>query len=539
MPNLSWLDAKHPVYKTHEERWKLNERRLRGGEDVLDELRPYAWEYEGNLSAADLILERERSGRELSSGYVTRGQTTEHYDFRRREATYVNFPELFALAMTGFMMRQAPEPGSSLNLGSLGNVRRLVSGRPSAAELVYYNVDGAGNDGSQWDLWWMSALRRAMATGHRWIFCDAPEVGAATEADWLAGNRPYLTEYSPLQVPLWHYDKGSLAFSVARFFRPQPRVVRDSLEGMDGNRQHYLLMVREGVEGLGDEYKRGGWWLYDPDKKLELEGDWESTEGQIPLFPLYYDRDRGTAERPSFSRAGLTELGQLAVSYLNLSSAWDFDVWDAAGSVQLLLGVTQDAFNVMTGMLRMGNKMAPVPRDDHTGAAPDVYDASQGAVSAEVFGKRLEIKRAEARELAAMESVGTPDASGRSKEAGFADLKSPRLALMASELEQAQNTAIHFLEQRFRTGRKPTGSVKWDRQFELLDILKHVREIFELETLARLRSTRVGVEGMLKVIKERGLVNDDEQLTEIRQQYEEAAESRSFNDNVEAALLGR
>lgn len=526
-----WLQEEHGVYKSHKERWKRNERRLRGGEAVLDELRPYEWEYAHH--------DEEDTDAILSA--MKRGNLTEHYSRRQAEATYINFPDMYATAMTGFLMRKVPEAGSGLTFGALGNVER-TGRRPSAAEMVFYNVDGAGVDGSQWDTWWMAVQRRAMATGHRWLFCDAPLEGAENEQDWLDGRRPYLTEFSPLSVPMWYFEDGHLAFAVVKEFRPAPLVKNGQLTGMDPQKQHYMLMVREGVEVLGDEFAGGGWWLFDPDTKKvevngeEVKGDWESTGGEIPLWAHYYDRDKGGPSFPAFSRSGLTELGQLAVSYMNLSSAWDFDIWDAAGSVQLLLGVTQTAFNIATGMLSRGNKMAPVPKDDDSGTVPDVYDASQGAVSSQVFTARLEMKHAEASRLAAMESIGTPDASGESKKAGFADLKSPRLALMASEIEQSQNTAIHFLEQRFTGTDTPSGEVKWDREFELMSMVEEVREIFELEALSRVRSQTVAVEGMLKALRDRNFIPNDETLETIRGEYRRAAADRSTREATERTL---
>lgn len=536
MPGLDWLDTEHGVYEMHADRWRINERRLRGGEAVLEELRPFSWEYTEAVSGGPDVKALQDSSSQ--SG----GSTTEHYERRQAEAVYVNFPDMFATAMTGFLLRQAPEPGSALNFGTLGEVGRTRTDKPTAAELVYFNVDGAGNDGSQWDAWWLSVYRRAFATGHRWLFCEAPMGGASSEQDWLEGRRPYLTEFSPLQVPLWHIEDGVLKFAVVRFYRPSPKIEEGTMVGLNPEDQHYMLLVAQDYEGLGDEFKGGGWWLFDPEKESvefegegEAHGDWSMTNGQIPLWPVFYDRDRGTTELPSFSRPAITELGQLAVSYMNLGSAWDFDVWDAGGSVQLLLGTTKEAFNITAGLLQRGNKMVPVPQGDGMTSIPQVYDASLGAVSSEVFTKRLESKRDEARELAAMESTATPESSGVSKRAGFADLKSPRLALMASELEQAQNTAIHFLEMRFGNP-QPQGSVAWDREFELIDALDEIRELFSLEVLSKLRSSTAGVQGMMKVIRERGIITDDKMLSTIEGEYQKSAGDRDTAAAAEATL---
>lgn len=531
-----WLDVKHPTYEIHEKRWLMNEIRLRGGEDVLEELVPFSWEYEQVTDEAGDINSLELA--------VKRGKLTEHFERRQAQATYINFPDMFATAMTGFLMREAPNPESSLSFGHLGEIRREREGDPTEAELVYYNVDGVGNDGSQWDNFWAAAAKRAQATGHRWMFVEAPEKSPATAQDVLDGDRPYLVEYSPLAVTNWHYDKGRLSFAVIRFFRPSPRLEKGELVGLNPDKEHYLLLVRDGFTGFGDQFRRGGWWLFDPDKKLvqdsegkDLEGTWEKTKGEIPLFPLFADRDRGTKKRPAFSRPMVTELGQLAVSYMNLSSVADFDVWDAGGSIQLLLGVSKESFNIATALLAGGNKMAAVPKDDETGTVPQVYDASLGAVSAVVFDTRLQTKREEARELAAMQAAsGTPDASGASKQAGFADLKSPRLALMASELEQAQNTAIHFLELRFGHA-EPKGSVQWPKEFNLIDVMGEVREIFDLERLSGLSSGTLDVEAMMLAIRERQLVSEDDTLKAIENELRGAVTNRDTRRQQESTLL--
>lgn len=533
-----WLNEKHPVYEAWTKDhslpastggtagpgevgpWLRNEIRLRGGDEVLQYLRRFQWETEKG----------------------------EHFRDRKREATYINFPDLFATAMLGHLMREAPSIDQGLSFGGLGPVRRERGTSPTRAELAYYNVDGVGNDGSQWDNWWLGVARRAFATGHRWIFVEAPAEAPRTEEDEIRGLRPYLVEFSPLSVPNWHYDRGQLQFAVVTTSTRSPRVESGRLEGGDFE-EGKLLLVRAGFDGLGSEYAGGGWWMYDGDGEPvkrggdPLDGTWEKTEGEIPLFPLYYERDNGSRDLPSMSRPGTTELGQVAVAYMNLASAADWDFFDAASSITWLLGVTREAYELAMAKISEGSRFPPLP-PGVDGTVPDVHDGSQGAVTAEVARSVLERKREVARELALREATSTPDSSGRSKQVGFEEQKAPRLALLASELEQAQNTAIHFLERRFGIAR-PSGSVSWPREFDLASLIDEIREFFELEQLTGYTSRTLAGKGMALAAEQKGLVTDEDEFEVVRREYEEsagapgdaAAQAAAQDDEIDQALL--
>lgn len=515
---FGWLDDKHAIFEEWEEVWKRNENRLRGGHVVLDELTPFEWEVSRN-----------------SDGSVK--SVTEHYKSRQQKATYLNFPDMFATAMCGHLLREAPEADTALDFGQLGQVRRTDdSAEPTEAEVVYYNVDGVGVQGSQWDNFWFSVSKRSLGTGHRWLFIDATEDAPMNLEDVISGKRPYIVEYSPLSVPLWHFSNGRLDFAVIKQFRSAPKVKDGKLTGMDREKMHSLLVVRQGFDGLGERFAGGGWWLFNPDHEIVMRDDveahkpWESTNGEIPMFPVFYERDSGTPGRPAMSRPALTELGQLAVSYMDMSSAADYDAHDAAGSLLLLLGVSQEAYNIAIGKIKSGNKIAPVPMDEQTSNIPQIHDASTGTVAAEVFERRLEAKRLAARDLASMEATSTPDSSGESKRAGFAEVKAPRLAQMASELEQAQNTALHFLEMRFGHA-KPSGSVRWPREFDLTDLIDEIRNQFDLERLSGLRSTTVGATAMTKAARQNKLINDDEEAKTVENEYRTSANDRTANES--------
>lgn len=500
------LSSTHPVYDNWSERWGRAERRLRGGDAVLPELARFEWEGD------------------------------EHYEARQLQATYVNFPELHATVMAGHLLREAPQPGHGLDFGTLGVVDRRA-GQPEAsrAELVYFNVDGTGSDGAQWDAWWDSVDKRAQATGHRWIMCEASQDAPRTRADEATGRRPYLVEYSPLDVTNWHFERGVLQWAILR------PAIRDL--GVDGSgsgqyRQGFLLLVRAGYAGLGPELAGGGWWSFDYEKKPLQNGDWQKTRGEIPLWPYFYERDpsEGSSTDPSMSRPALTALGQIAVSYMNLSSAADFDAWDAAKSIKYLLGADANVHKTVKQQLEGGSQVVSVPLA-HDGSTVTLVDGSSGAVAAEVFEKRLANKWMEARESSAREATSTPNSSGASKVAGFADVKAPRLAAMAANREQAQNTAIHFLELRFGAV-TPTGSVAWQRDFDLSDLISDIEEHFALEKMTGYRSKTLGASLMVQAAREKGLVTDDKVAKTVEDEYSASAETAGRQQTQTTSLFG-
>lgn len=491
--------------------WLRNEIRLRGGDEVLAELRRFDWEIVGG----------------------------EHYRARQAQASYINFPDLFVAIMIGHLLKVAPVPGKAFTFGQLGSVSETERALVTQADMVYYNVDGVGNDGSQWHNFWAGALRRAFATGHRWIMVEATRRRPQNVAEERQGLRPYLVEWSPTRVPNWNYDEGRLDFVITRPSRRRLRIGENG--SLEGNKPEdgYLLMVRQGFDGLGSKYSGGGWWEFTRDKTqiTGAEGRWDATGGEIPMFPLFYERDTGSDLRPAMSRPGMSELGQLAVSYMNLGSAADFDAWDAATSMQFFLGVDAEAFNLAMAKIDDGSRWVPVPSNQTTQESPTVHDGSMGAVTAEVFASRMTAKRTEAAEIAEHEVTSTPDSSGESKKAGFAEGKSPRLALLADNLEQAQNTAIRFLEMRF--GHKnPTGYVVWPRDFDLVPLLEEIDEMVNLETLSGYRSPTLGAHMMTRAAQERGLIVDEPMRVAVESEYKDAAQSAADNAAAGADLFG-
>lgn len=511
-----WLDTTHPVYDANEALWRKNERRMFGGDAVLDELRPFQWEEKGG----------------------------DHHEDRKAEAAYLNFPALLAESVVGHLFREAPVADENLSFGNLGEVSQPEGEEPSQAAQVHKNADGIGNDASQWDAWWSAVERRAMATGHRWLMVEATPEAPANREQELGGLRPYLVEFSPLAVTNWYYRRGQLQFAIVRIRDRQPTITEDgSTLDRNDREKGYLLLVREGYQGLGEDYVGGGWWKYDPDRDLVDNGSWELTDGEIPLWPHYYERSTGTDELEAISRPATTELGQIAVALMNLNSAANFDAWDAAASVIYATGVDKDGLEAAQDQYNDGSKIVGLPVNQDTHEPPQIHDGSVGAVVAEVFARRTEAMIEQAEKIATQEASGEPGSSGRSKQLGFADVKAPRLAQMASEIENSQNIALHFLERRFGVD-QPSGSVTWTREFDLTPLVDEIEGLFELEALAGVRSPTVAARGMTAAVRDRGLVTEEEEIEGVEDEYRQSAEDRardtrrrvSFRERVDEAL---
>lgn len=506
-----FLDVEHPVYAANKEHWLKLELRVRGSREVLDELVRWQWETEGG----------------------------DHYRARKNQATYINFADTFLNIMVGHLFKEAPAPGGGLNFGALGEVRREIQGEPTFAELVYYNVDGVGSDGSEWDAWWKNQTRLAGVCGHRWTFCEAPkatqEGGTVTVADVQRGLRPYLVGLSPLMCPNWDIESGRLNMVLIRFWKRNLRIAEGGkLEG-NNPEKHYLLLCREGWNGFGEQYA-GRWTVFNEKREAGESGTWTKTGGEIPVAPLYYERDEspeGIADttgsrqlrpvHPVMSRSAVEALTQVAVSYMNLSSAADFDAIDAASSLIFMLGVSKEAFNLADEKMKEGSKNIPLP-PAADGTVPAIVDGSTGAVTADVFETRLSRKEAEAKFLGALEASGTPDASGVSKEMGFMDAKSPRLANMAAELQTTQNSMLRFLELRFGVANPQSAraSVRWPREFNLKPIVDDIEEHLNLQTLTGIVSPTLTGKLMTQAAKERGFLEDDETAKKVQAEYTEA-----------------
>ena len=182
----------------------------------------------------------------------------------------------------------------------------------------------------------------------------------------MNGKRPWLVEWSPTRIPNWHYDTQGLAWAVVLTARRRPTVDENGKMAGSKGENGFMLLVREGVGDLGPDYVGGGWWEFTAkgERIPDAEGVWGGTRGEIPMVPLFYERDQGEdqyenplldpaaagailpTERqaaldprnvtglPGMSRPGITELGQVAIGYLDVASAGDFEVWDAGSGLR-------------------------------------------------------------------------------------------------------------------------------------------------------------------------------------------------------------
>lgn len=496
MRSRRWLTVTHPIYDACKDEWARNERMMRGGTEALDELVLFDWE--------------------LDDG--------PHVRARARQAVYHNFPDRFASMMVGHMMRQAPKIGGTLDFGSLGKVRRLRdAAKPKPAELLFYNTDGRGSDGSQWGEYWTQVCKYAIATGHRWVFVEGPPEAAEDRADEAAGARPIVTDLSPLSVTNWHYEDGMLAWAIIRRTVRRPRLEGDRFVGNKPELE-YVLLTRAGVTAFGDEFADGGWFTFDKNGALTDFGDYDATGGEIPLVPLYYERIRPQDGVPRMSRSGVTEIVNAAVLHMNLSSAASFDVWDAATSVTALRGVDEKGFNLFLEMVERGNRWAPLPVNEDTKQMPDVVDASMGAVIADVFAKRIGQVKSEVVELMLNEIQVSPDASGVARRVSWTDVRTPKLVVFAANTGTAQNAVLRWVEQMWGTAQgEPSASVEWPSEFDLIDPQAVATGFFDMEKLAGVSSPTLKTKVMVLVAKANGFLGDDAEEVTVEREYRESA----------------
>ena len=537
-----WLNDESPLHEEMDWLWEQNERRFEGGHNVHPELWRFDWEtgtYGGVSNLRDGIAFRDFEGSEWSGYNVPNVNGKDnfnnggilapgyHYWRRQRSAIYVNLMEAYATDVTGQLFKHAPAPSVGLDFGALGEVRRIQDiDTPTLAELIYYNTDGIGSDGSQWDSFWSMQLKLAMATGVRWIYTDAPTEAAVFRRRERLGFRPYLVGFSPRQVWNHHYDRGQLQWAIVKIPSPRPRLVDGRFEK---NRAQFdsLVLVRAGNQDLGVEFAGGGWWRFDPDGEQVQgqQGTWERTEGEIPMAPLVYDRHDRLIGRP-----GLTELGNASIALMNIQSAADFDAFDSAGSVIAVRGVDEGSFNLFIQKVREGNRYAPLKAvDDGTNkTVPDLRPATEGLTAADVFEKRITAILRSADRIRGAESTSAPQASGLAQQAGFTLSNVPRLALVAGNLETTMNASIKSLEQR-GTRQKPSGSARWTRKFELITLTSSAQAILQLEAIAGINSEELEATVIVAAAQDEGFVPDNAKRTVIEN---ELRESRRKKDQM-------
>ncbi len=512
----AWLGQKHPIWEEGVEEWVRNEKLIQGGRQVvLDELITFDWE--------------------LATG--------PHLTGRHATAVYYNFPDRFADITTGHLFRDAPLPDVTLDFGGLGRVsREKKTDTPSPAELLYYNTDGIGSDGSQWNPYWASVARMAMATGHRWCFLEGPPEEPGTVAREMAGMRPYLTDFSPIDVTNWQYSHGRLDWAIIRRSVRKPTL--DARGRFQGNKPstEILLLVREDCTDLGATYAEGGWWTFDAEgNERDHVAGWEENDGNPVFAPLYYDRVRPQENSTRMSRSGIFEIGQAAVLDMNLQSAANWDLWDSASSVKALAGVDKEGFNLFNEMVRAGNRYAPLPTNEDTKLVPHVEDVSTGALVQQAFDARILANKDMVLTLMLNEIQISPDASGAARRVGWTDVRAPRLAKFASEIETTQNIMLHGAEGSWkRAGAtvERSASVQWPRAFDLIDKLQAGGLFLEMERMAGVSSPTLKAKVLVGAAQSVGLLGDDDEEKTVLAEYEKSAEDAAKAQAQLGAVLG-
>lgn len=522
-----FLKETHPVHKAHADEWDRRERLLRGGVDVIEtELERFEWE--------------EANG--------------QHYKHRKRQAVYPGFGEVFVRTMVGHVLRDRPAAGDGLYFGGLGNVDR-TDGQTEAsrAEQVFYNVNGTGGDGQQLWQWVAAVFQRAGATGMRWVLTESPPWSRPgqqpTVADEQAGFRPYTVEFSPRVVTNWLRERGQLQWCVIRIRQDTRRVVNGSFAGAVDEPGYYLL-VRKGHAGLGAEFAVGGWWKFDDsgEKIADADGRWDRTRGEIPISLAVWEWEDATTaadETPlPLARGGTTALDNLSVAYMNAKSAWRSNMWRAAGGPTMLLGVDSDTWPIAREQWMSGASLIGVPHSRDGTHQVQIAHSGAAAVTTGAFKELLSDMTDEAERMMIQMASSTPDSSGRSKEAGFAETKAPRLTLLAENIESFMNTTLRFVELRYGIA-SPSAYVTMPREFDLTPVEQDIHDFFETFRMSELRSSTLESEAMVRLAEARGLVNDEnrEVVTgELRESVDTSVaarrQGRTQEDELDAILAG-
>jgi len=483
------LSSKNPVFVKmggDTGLWAKNERRLRGGYDIVDELFP--WDYE------------------------TKGQG-EHKE-RQDRAVYVNFPARMTEKFVGHLSREAPRPGDAVSFGPLGEITPTPAGELTRADMLYRSVDGTGDYGTDWVSFFDGVQKRAMATGHRWLVVEMPAVPEEsrgkqmTKADEDAGQRPYVVEYSPTKVPDWHYDNGVLQWLLVKYGVRVPKVEGGKFEAVEEERT--TLYVRSGYTGLGTSFMLGGWFMYDAEDKLIDFGDWERTNGEIPAVPFFYDTDKTT-----FSRPATTQIGQIAVAHMNLGSAGDNDAIE--GGIRRIwgLGIRPEEHEQVVKQVKAGSRFVSISTSSAEGRNPQIIDSASASANEAVESRMT--RHEESAAFLAMDELRTgANTSGFARQMEFFNVKSPRLALMARHRSAAENAILRYAILRWGEMDTSSAFIKWKPDYDPSPVIKDVAEVFALLTEREINSTTLDTLLVKVVLEDKGLA-----VGEIGNQYQQ------------------
>lgn len=519
--DMRWLDVKNEIWVKNQEMWKREEDRFFGGDLVKKELIRFDWE---KVNGA-------------------------HYKARQSISKYINLGKLSATNITGHVSTKRPLPGAGFSAGSLGDIRprEKIDGPMSRAELIWYNTDGIGQDGKEWPVFWDGVADRAEATGIQWVMVDVPRVDEKlgqilTLADEQAGMRPYLVNYSPLRVTNWWYHNGELQFAVVRPSVDEPFVTTKGDLSMPQLQQRgYYLLVRKGCTILGNDYAQGGWWLWDSVRQPLDSGTWEKTQGRIPMFPVFSESDPGTDDFPAMARSQTAELSQAAIGIMNLISARNFDVWNAAMSKIFVVGLDVKGSKVVQETYNDSQVVAvpAIRHDDGTVTLPQIKDGSTGAVSAEVFEKTLAAEFEEARMLMIERATSDETSSGAKNVASFAEGTSPLLVRRARNRQMAETSALFFLELRWGVTNEPSGFAVYPNNYLLAPLVDAIDAMFDTLRRSAAESVSLTVDLIMQALDERGLMPEDVPRETIRAELKASLMQNQALKVAKASTLGQ
>lgn len=509
MPSLPFLTHTLKLYTDHLDGWNRDERRHYGGDAILQELPQW------------------------------KGESADDHQVRLRTAGYLPLPKSHTLTLTGHLSSQTPMP----EFGQLGKPRERsrITGPPNMAELILFNLDGAGQDGKELMAYTDEVNERALATGYRWTLVEMPtlqrlaEIRASrrgvpredtaavarfagdvanapvTMQDVLEGFRPFPVEWGPQVVPFWWpISGGPLDFAVARIPIESDVMVSDSGE-IVGDVDGFYLLVRRGYRGLGDQWANGGWWKLDSEHAVVSEGTWDQTLGQIPLFKFYGESSTGTHERPAIARSLTMELGQISAMLMNLRSARDYNIIQAAKSVNHVLGIDPENHGKVITQQEAGSITVGYPPVMHPNGEvgiPTIWNSAEGLVASQAFESVITSSLNEAREIMVKQITSAPESSGESKKAGFAEATSPLLARLAGTRQQWLNTLLYFTSLRLGI-QNPLANVEIPRVFKLEPLVDDIDAMLSRLKRSWLRSPTWEEALLLRAGEESGTLPED------------------------------
>ena len=503
----------HPIYDEHESQWEEAERRLEGGAKVREELTPFEFE-----DAED---------------------TEGSYAKRKSKAIYLPLPKETAEKFVGTLNGKAPLPGEGLSFGQMGTVRPEFGGSEeqeaeeagsaelTQAEQVWQSADSAGTDGSNWRLFFDRAQRGAMATGWRWILVAGPAQRPDTRQDELDGKRPYLVEYSPLNVPYWHYESGTLQAIRIEVTQRRPRVEAGKLT--DEEETVHYVYVRPGFEGFGDDYKAGGWWKYDKEGEELGSGSFQ-TGGEIPVARFFYERGQQFEPNSSPPSSGLDEVGSIASALMDLESAGRNDALEGGSRKIFAVGIKKDAHKGVLKQMKGGSRFIGVEGDGE-GSKPALHDMASVSAS-EAIDNTMDRLFAWARMIATKELATSPDASGKARQVQYEAEVSPRLAHMAIMRMEIETWAIHMFERRFGYA-DPTGRSTWPTKYDLQSALEKILKLFEALSRLRVSSPTLASKAALQAAEDADVELDEEETAAVREELQSSADR-----NAQAGAMG-